>query len=75
MFDDINVDYKALELNDHADGPAIQSALAELTKQTTVPSVWINEQHIGGSDALNAAYRNGKLQSILKEAGISNAKL
>jgi glutaredoxin 3 len=64
-----------LELNDHKDGQAIQSALAEMTKQATVPSVFINKHHIGGSDALTAAYKSGKLESILKEAGINNAKL
>ncbi|EPB91491.1 glutaredoxin 3 [Mucor circinelloides 1006PhL] len=75
LFDDINVDYRALELNDHKDGEAIQKALAELTKQTTVPNIFINQQHIGGSDALKAAYSSGKLEKILKDAGIQNAKL
>lgn len=32
------------------DGSEIQSALAEWTKQTTVPNVFIGGQHIGGSD-------------------------
>ncbi|KAI8080857.1 glutaredoxin [Gilbertella persicaria] len=70
LFDDIHVDYKAIELNDHKDGEAIQATLAELTKQTTVPNIFINQQHIGGSDALKAAYKSGKLEKILKEAGI-----
>lgn len=73
MFDDINVDYKALELNDHKDGEAIQQVLAELTKQNTVPNIFINQEHIGGFDALNIAYSSGKLKKVLNEAGI-NAK-
>jgi glutaredoxin 3 len=75
LFDDINVDYKALELNDHLDGDAIQKALAESTNQKTVPNIFINKQHIGGSDALKAAFSSGKLAKMLKEAGINNAKL
>jgi glutaredoxin 3 len=75
LFDDINVDYKALELNDHLDGDAIQKALAELTNQKTVPNIFINKQHIGGSDALKAALSSGKLTQILKDAGINHAKL
>lgn len=75
MFDDINVDYKALELNDHLDGDAIQKTLAELTNQKTVPNIFINKQHIGGSDALKAALSSGKLKQLLKEANINNAKL
>lgn len=75
LFDDINVDYKALELNDHKDGEAIQQVLAELTKQKTVPNLFINQQHIGGYDALQAAYSSGKLEKVLKDAGITNAKL
>ncbi|KAI8640736.1 glutaredoxin [Parasitella parasitica] len=73
LFDDIHVDYQALELNDHKDGEAIQKALAELTKQKTVPNIFINQQHIGGSDALKSAYDSGKLQQILKDTGV-NAK-
>ncbi|KAI7873358.1 glutaredoxin [Mucor mucedo] len=74
LFDDIHVDYKALELNDHVDGDAIQKALAEMTKQNTVPNIFVNQQHIGGSDALKSALASGKLEKILKEAGIK-AKL
>lgn len=68
------MDYKALELNDHLDGEAIQKTLAEMTKQTTVPNIFVNQHHIGGSDALKSALASGKLEKLLKEAGIQ-AKL
>lgn len=61
-------------MNDHQDGEAIQKVLAELTKQNTVPNIFINQQHIGGSDALKSALASGKLEKILNEAGIK-AKL
>ncbi|KAI8372336.1 glutaredoxin [Choanephora cucurbitarum] len=70
LLDDMDVNYKAIELNDHQDGEAIQQALAELTKQTTVPNIFINQRHVGGSDALKAAYQSGQLTEWLKEANI-----
>jgi glutaredoxin 3 len=60
-----------LELNQDKDGEAIQSALAELTKQRTVPNIFVNQQHIGGADALKEALASGKLEKILKDAGVS----
>ncbi|KAI9013824.1 glutaredoxin [Phycomyces nitens] len=69
IFDDLNVDYKALELNDDPQGPSIQQALQELTGQKTVPNIFINQKHIGGYDALKSALDSGKLQSLLKNTG------
>lgn len=40
------------------DGRALQSALQELTYQTTVPNIFINRKHIGG---------NSELQDIKEE--------
>jgi glutaredoxin 3 len=60
-----------LELNQDKDGEAIQSALAELTKQKTVPNIFVNQQHIGGADALKEALASGKLEKLLKDAGVS----
>ncbi|KAI9341043.1 glutaredoxin [Pilaira anomala] len=74
LFDDIDVDYKALELNEHQDGEAIQKALAELTKQNTVPNIFVNKHHVGGADALNSALDSGRLKKLLEDAGV-NAKL
>lgn len=45
-----------------------------MTKQNTVPNIFVNQQHVGGSDALNAALSSGKLEKLLKEAGVK-AKL
>ncbi|OAD68720.1 hypothetical protein PHYBLDRAFT_117274, partial [Phycomyces blakesleeanus NRRL 1555(-)] len=68
IFDDLDVDYKALELNDHPEGPSIQQALQELTSQKTVPNIFVNQKHIGGYDALKSALDSGKLQTILKNS-------
>lgn len=34
-----------------------------------VPQIWIGETHIGGSDALDALEREGKLDQLLKTYG------
>ncbi|KAI8971799.1 glutaredoxin [Mycotypha africana] len=75
LFDDLDVDYKAIELNEVNDGEAIQKALAQLTKQNTVPNIFIGQKHVGGADALNSLFASGKLKTLLNEAGISDAKL
>ncbi|KAI8096993.1 glutaredoxin [Halteromyces radiatus] len=72
IFDDLKVDYKALELNELPDGLDIQQGLAELTSQRTVPNIFVNQVHVGGSDDLKAALASGKLAILLKEAGIKN---
>lgn len=34
---------------------------------TTVPQIWIGEEHVGGSDELHALERRGVLDSMLAE--------
>ena len=48
-------------------GKDIQTALADLTKQKTVPNVFINGQHIGGCDDVLTAYTKGTLPPLLLE--------
>lgn len=49
------------------DGSAIQSALAEMTGQKTVPNVWIDKKHIGGNSDMEA--KRKELPELLKDAG------
>jgi len=65
--------YNAIELNQEADGDDIQNALQKMTKQRTVPNIFIGGVHIGGSSDLDAVVANGKdgksIEQLLKEAG------
>ncbi|ORX60407.1 glutaredoxin [Hesseltinella vesiculosa] len=72
LFDDLRVEYKALELNERDDGPEIQQALLDMTKQRTVPNIFVNQVHVGGSDDLKKALDSGKLATLLKDAGIKS---
>jgi glutaredoxin 3 len=65
LFAKLGVEAQIYELNDMDDGPAIQYALLTLTGQRTVPNVFINQQHVGGDDNVQAAHRNGKLKQML----------
>lgn len=37
-------------------------------KRKTVPQIFINDQHIGGFDDLNALHKNGQLLPLVTEA-------
>ena len=48
---------------------AKRAEMRERSKRTTVPQIFINGQHIGGSDELAALERAGKLVPLLAQAG------
>ena len=52
-------------LDERDDGAEVQDALLGLTKQRTVPSVFINGQHLGGNDDTQKAAASGKLKEML----------
>ena len=59
--------FATYELNQEADGAEIQSALAGMTGQRTVPNIFIGKVHIGGNSDLEEAVRNGKDGKSFKE--------
>ncbi|XP_010933759.1 monothiol glutaredoxin-S6 [Elaeis guineensis] len=54
-----------VELDLRDDGPEIQNVLLDLVGHQTVPQVFVNGQHIGGSDDTMEALANGKLRKLL----------
>ena len=55
--------------NDVMEDAAKRAEMRERSKRTTVPQIFINGQHIGGSDELAALERAGKLDSLLAQPG------
>ena len=55
----------ALELDQTDEGASIQAALLEITGQRTVPSIFVNGQHIGGNDDAQAKAASGELHKML----------
>ncbi|PIA29221.1 hypothetical protein AQUCO_06100016v1 [Aquilegia coerulea] len=70
LFSDLGVTYKAIELDRESDGSEVQSALAELSGQRTVPNVFIGGKHVGGCDTVTSIHNAGKLVPMLTEAGV-----
>ncbi|GMY35232.1 glutaredoxin-c4 [Fagus crenata] len=54
-----------VELDERDDGSIIQNALSEIVGRRTVPQVFINGKHIGGSDDTVEAYESGELAELL----------
>ncbi|XP_052198476.1 glutaredoxin-C4 [Diospyros lotus] len=54
-----------IELDERDDGWNIQNALGEIVGRRTVPQVFVNGKHIGGSDDTVEAYESGELAKIL----------
>lgn len=46
-----------------------RTEMRERSKRTTVPQIFINGQHIGGSDELAALEQAGKLDHLLAQPG------
>ncbi|KAJ5184788.1 Glutaredoxin [Penicillium cf. griseofulvum] len=66
LLDSLNAKYTTLELDLEEEGAAIQSALAEISSQRTVPNIFINKKHIGGNSDLQS---KKDLKELLKAAG------
>ncbi len=54
-YDEINVTHDANKF----------AEMRQRSQQRTVPQIFINDQHIGGSDDLAAAKRSGQLKALL----------
>ncbi|CAN6245325.1 unnamed protein product [Urochloa humidicola] len=65
IFQDLKEDPYIVELDLREDGRNIQSVLLDLVGRHTVPQVFVNGQHIGGSDDTVNALSNGQLEKLL----------
>lgn len=69
--------FKRLGVNPHvveldqlgSQGSELQKTLESLTGQRTVPNVFIGSKHIGGCSDTVKLHQQGKLESLLSEAG------
>ncbi|KAJ4709254.1 Glutaredoxin family protein [Melia azedarach] len=65
VFKELKQSPHVIELDERDDGWNIQDALGEIVGRRTVPQVFINGKHIGGSDDTVEAYESGKLAELL----------
>ncbi|CAN6451030.1 unnamed protein product [Victoria cruziana] len=66
VFQKLNRTPYVVELDQRDDGADIQDALQQLFGRRTVPQVFINGKHLGGSDDTVEAYENGELEKLLE---------
>lgn len=66
LLDGMNLAYTTIELDEIANGDAVQAALLDISGQRTVPNVFIKGVHLGGNDDTQSAAKSGKLQEMLK---------
>ncbi|KAI3772106.1 hypothetical protein L6452_03281 [Arctium lappa] len=65
VFKELNKKPYVIELDEREDGWKIQDALSEMVGRRTVPQVFINGKHLGGSDDTIEAYESGQLAKLL----------
>ncbi|EPS66469.1 hypothetical protein M569_08309, partial [Genlisea aurea] len=65
VFRELKQEPYVIELDEKDDGAEIQQALSEIVGRRTVPQVFINGKHIGGSDDTVEAYESGELAKLL----------
>ncbi|PON38777.1 Glutaredoxin [Parasponia andersonii] len=65
IFSELHQQPFVVELDLRADGGQIQDVLLDLVGRRTVPQIFVNGKHIGGSDDLRTAVVNGQLQKFL----------
>ncbi|PRD20996.1 UNVERIFIED_CONTAM: Glutaredoxin-C4 [Trichonephila clavipes] len=73
LFKELGVEYFALELDTLEGGAQLQQAMAKKVGRSSVPQVFINEEHVGGCDETVDAHENGILKPSLLGC-LSNVK-
>lgn len=68
IFSELEEQPYVVELDLRDDGHKIQDVLLDLVGRRTVPQVFVNGKHIGGSDDLQAAVKSGQLQKLISKA-------
>ncbi|KAJ7576146.1 glutaredoxin [Mycena floridula] len=63
-----DADVLITELDEREDGGDIKAYLIQKTGQSSVPNIFINQQHIGGNDDLQAAFKDGTLNKLLNQS-------
>lgn len=76
LFAKLEIPYRALDLDsvqyqENNLGGKIRAVLLDQLGSPTIPQIYIGGKHIGGATDLFAAYRNGRLQALLKAHNIN----
>ncbi|XP_077188808.1 glutaredoxin 2 isoform X1 [Paroedura picta] len=67
LFRDMNVNYKAIELDTYENGNQFQDVLHRMTGGRTVPRIFINGTFVGGATDTQRLHREGKLLPLVHQ--------
>ncbi|XP_016076642.1 PREDICTED: glutaredoxin 2 [Miniopterus natalensis] len=67
LFHDMNVSYKAVELDTLEYGSQFQDALCKMTGERTVPRIFVNGTFIGGATDTYRLHQEGKLLPLVHQ--------
>ncbi|QDZ24239.1 glutaredoxin [Chloropicon primus] len=65
VFDELDTEYFAYELDRMEDGSRVQETLSKITGIRTVPQVFVRGRLIGGGDDTVLAFETGRLEALL----------
>ncbi|XP_039339193.1 glutaredoxin 2 isoform X1 [Mauremys reevesii] len=74
LFQDMNVNYTAIELDMYENGSQFQDILHQMTGGRTVPRVFINGAFIGGATDTQRLHQEGKLLPLVHQCQMRRAK-
>ncbi|XP_072171149.1 uncharacterized protein [Diadema setosum] len=63
---------EVLEIEERSDEQEIQDVLKDMTGVRTVPSVFVDQEYLGGGTDLERMKDGGQLQTLLREKGLIN---
>lgn len=66
QFEQLNVPFLSVELDNRHDGAVIQAILGEITDATTVPRVFVDGKFIGGGTEVKQLNKSGELKKLLR---------
>ena len=69
-----SVDLDSVEYQREQRGQKIRAALTARTSVQTIPQIFIGGEFIGGCTDLFDAWKEGKVQSLLRQSGVSFAE-
>ncbi|KAM6305830.1 glutaredoxin 2 [Aegotheles albertisi] len=72
LFEDMNVNYTAVELDMNTNGSQFQDILEQMTGGRTVPRVFVNGTFIGGATDTQRLHEEGKLLPLVHQCQVKS---
>ncbi|XP_014798883.1 PREDICTED: glutaredoxin 2 isoform X2 [Calidris pugnax] len=70
LFDDMNVNYTAVELDMNTNGSQFQDILHQMTGARTLPRVFVNGTFVGGATDTKKLHEEGKLLPLVHQCQV-----